>query len=188
MFRPRARLRITRRRTAAFTLVETSVSIAVLVLGVLGMVASVTAGDRLILENRQTRQAYVAAQTMFAQLQSEPIDTVFQRYNSSSSDDPTGQGRAPGASFTARGLLSDSSTCVEGTGSIRFPTRDGATLREDIDDPALGMPRDLDGDGVISHTALSKTPLVLPVLVTIRWATSHGEREVQVRKFLFGGG
>ncbi len=188
MLRHRAPLRIRRRRTAAFTLVETSVSIAVLVLGVLGMVASVTAGDRLILENRQTRQAYVAAQTMFAELQAEPIDTVFQRYNATASDDPVGAGQSPGASFTARGLLSSTSTSVEGTGAIRFPTRDGVTLREGMDDPALGMPRDLDGDGVISHTPLTKAPLILPVLVTIRWETSHGPREVQVRKFLFGGG
>lgn len=177
-----------RHRSAGFTLVEVSVSITVLVLGVLGMLASVTTGDRLILENRETRQAFVAAQTMFAELQSQPIETVFQRYNGTKSDDPGGGTLSPGSTFTACGLARFTADSGEATGELRFPSSNGTHLREDLDLPSLGMPRDLDGDGVISQTPLTKTPLILPVAITVRWQTSKGPREVEVRKFLFGGG
>lgn len=179
---PRHRL-----ESAGFTLVEVSVSIAVLVLGVLGMLASVTTGDRLILENRETRQAFVAAQTMFAELQAQPIETVFQRYNGTNADDPGGV-TSPGSTFTACGLARFTTDGGEASGVLRFPSSNGNQLREDLDDPTLGMPRDLDGDGVISHAPLTKTPLVLPVAISVRWQTSKGPREVEVRKFLFGGG
>ncbi|MDZ4774786.1 MAG: hypothetical protein SGI72_16800 [Planctomycetota bacterium] len=183
-------LRIAPRRrhgsTRGFTLVEAVVAATVLVIGVLGYVASVTTGNRLMLQNRETRRAYTAAQTVFAEMQSQSIEDVFANYNSTTSDDPAGATRSPGNRFTAAGVGVCASGSTDGAGAVRFPSKDGTTLREDIVDAALGMPRDLDGDGVISSGPLTKPPLILPVEVTVKWQSSGGEREVTVRKFLFG--
>lgn len=177
-----------RHTTGGFTLVETVVATTVLVIGVLGYVASVTAGDRLMLQNRETRRAFIAAQTVFAEMQAKSIDTVFATYNASASDDPPGITTAPGNRFTAVGIGTCATGSTDGAGAVRFPSQDGTTLREDLVDAALGMPRDLDGDGVISSGPLTKTPLVLPVEVTVSWQSSGGRREITVRKFLFGSG
>jgi hypothetical protein len=174
------------RASTGFTLVEAAVATTVLVIGVLGYVASVTAGDRLMLQNREARRAYTAAQTVFAEMQAQPISSVFQAYNSNDNDDPNGV-TSPGHTFTATGIGSCAEGHVDGTGTVRFPSTDGYVLRESMVDPALGMPRDLDGDGVISSTPLTKTPLILPVEVKVAWRSAGGPREITVRKFLFGG-
>lgn len=169
---------------AGFTIVETAVATTLLVIGVLGYVAAVTTGDRLMLHNREARRAYTAAQTVFAEMQARSIATVFQSYNDDTSDDPA---HAPGSTFTANGVGSCMGSASAGAGSVRFPSNDGLTLRENMVDAALGMPRDLDGDGVISSAPLTGTPLILPVEVRVAWDSSGGPRTISIRKFLFAG-
>ena len=176
------------RARSGFTIVETAVAATVLVIGVMGLLASVTAGDRLINSNRETRLAYTSAQAQRAEMQALPIATVFTSYNSSNLDNPTGGIASPGANFTLHGLTACPTSPNGQGGSVQFPSMDGVTLRESMVDAALGMPRDLDGDGVISSTALSKPPMVLPVVVTVRWMSTSGPREISVRKMLFGSG
>lgn len=42
----------------------------------------------------------------------------------------------------------------------------------------LGMPRDLDSDGVVSNTNVIGTATMLPVIIRVRWAGSAGNREI----------
>ncbi|MBL8858533.1 MAG: hypothetical protein JNL28_08525 [Planctomycetes bacterium] len=185
---PRTRPRRIPITSAGFTIVETAVSAAVLVIGVLGLLASVTAGERLIGANREARMAYTAAQAQLAEMQALPLASVFARYNTATNDNPTGGVASPGPNFNARGLAACQTSPGGNGGSVRFPSLDGATLREDMVDAALGMPRDLDGDGIISSAPLTKPPLALPVIVRVEWMSADGPREISVRKILFGSG
>ena len=42
----------------------------------------------------------------------------------------------------------------------------------------LGMPRDLDGDGLATNTNVSGTALLIPVVVRARWSGSRGNQAI----------
>ena len=52
-------------------------------------------------------------------------------------------------------------------------------LREDVVLPALGMPRDLNGDNRIDDVDHRYDAIVIPVLVRIRWQGRYGERSYE---------
>ena len=54
----------------------------------------------------------------------------------------------------------------------------------DLVDPALGMPSDLNGDGVISAGTLGGGYLMLPVRVRVTWRGVGGSRELQLVSLL----
>lgn len=53
-------------------------------------------------------------------------------------------------------------------------------LREDYDDLALGMPRDLDGDNIVDDEDHAKDYVRLPVCVRVSWEGPNGPTAVQV--------
>lgn len=53
-------------------------------------------------------------------------------------------------------------------------------LREDLQDPSLGMPRDLDGDNVIDAKNHALDYLVLPVRIELEWQSSSGVRRFSI--------
>lgn len=65
---------------------------------------------------------------------------------------------------------------VESIGTIQVVTDEELT-DSDLGFP-VGMPRDLDGDGVIASADVSATALLLPVVVVLRWKGGSGEREL----------
>lgn len=71
-----------------------------------------------------------------------------------------------------------------GGGSDAFVAEGLWTLREDVELPALGMPRDLNGDGRIDSIDHRFDALAIPVLVRIRWQGRHGERVLEVAALL----
>lgn len=173
-----------RHSSAAFTIVEVAIACTILIIGVLGLSASVTTGDRLLLSGRTTRDAFDSARSMCAAMAALEPAVAFATYNSNDADDPSGAGTAPGPNFTVAGLHVCADDKDGAVGEIVFPTLDGSTLREDVDDPRLGMPRDLDGDGVISNGPPAGTPIILPVLVRVRWRGANGVQELELERLL----
>jgi len=53
-------------------------------------------------------------------------------------------------------------------------------LREDLDLPDLGMPRDLNGDSMIDSANHAEDYILLPVQVRVRWNGAFGERELDL--------
>ena len=51
---------------------------------------------------------------------------------------------------------------------------------------AAGMPRDLDGDGVINNSDVSTFATKLPVVLEVRWQGFRGERSLQHVLWLTG--
>lgn len=67
--------------------------------------------------------------------------------------------------------------------NVFFPARSDFgdyQLREDYDDLALGMPRDLDGDNVIDDQDHARDYVRLPVCVRVVWEGPNGLTRIQV--------
>ena len=68
-------------------------------------------------------------------------------------------------------------------GDIVFPevTLGGVTsLSERVVDARWGMPRDLNGDGVITGGAIPSAYMILPVRVRIQWRGVGGNRSIEL--------
>lgn len=170
---------------SGFTVVELAVSATVLVVGVLGFLAAVVAGQQLATSTREMERAFQAARARCEEIQSAPIDEAFARFNADPDDDPATAGPAGGATFAIQGFATEAGT--EAVGRVVFPTIDDAgtpVLCEAVDDVRWGMPRDLDGDGEISNGALTTAPIVLPVRVSVEWRGARGVQRVELDQVL----
>ncbi len=65
-----------------------------------------------------------------------------------------------------------------------FDAGSGVELREDLDLPELGMPRDLNGDGIVDSADHSADYRLLPVLLRLEWRGQSGHRQSEVRTIL----
>jgi hypothetical protein len=57
-------------------------------------------------------------------------------------------------------------------------------LREDVVLPDLGMPRDLNGDGVVDASNHDVDYTLLPVLVRVRWRSASGTGQFELRTMI----
>lgn len=170
-------------------MLELVLAMSVLVVAILTLSKSLGSSMKLTEVNRETALATDGAQEALERLQGvEDFTTVFALFNDDPSDDPGGvPGSAPGSGFAVQGL-----TPVPGdpdglVGELAFPTFAGPAgleLHEDIAEPSLGMPRDLDGSGGIDGQNHEQDYRLLPVAVRLRWAGSSGERTLEVRTLI----
>jgi prepilin-type N-terminal cleavage/methylation domain-containing protein len=165
-----------------FTLLEFAVSLSVLLVALLALSQSIVTSMRLADSSRETRLASSASRAMLELLDgADDFASVFRRYNANPDDD--GALLAPGSHFPVNGLAACKDDLDGMVGEIVFPTA-GFELREDLVDPSLGMPRDLNGDGLIDSLDHSQDFRLLPVLVHLRWTGADGERTLEMRTLL----
>jgi hypothetical protein len=152
----------------------------VLTVGACGLVAVIVNAMSLSATNRETTQAANAAKQVLEHLRGTPSDEVFAAFNCDASDDPEGEGTAPGDNFVMRGSGNPDGSGVM-VAEVHFPVDvNTGALREDVNDPLLGMPRDLNGDGAIDALDHSGDYVVLPVKVRIRWSGVTGLRTFEL--------
>ena len=108
---------------------------------------------------------------------------VFALYDANPNDDPGIAGSAPGNHFSVKGLQPPDGDPIGFVGEIVFPTI-GTQLREDVVDRDLGMPRDLNGDGIIDSADHAGDYKVLPVLLRLHWKGVGVQRSMTVRTIL----
>ncbi len=133
--------------------------------------------------NRETALAHEAARAVIEKMQATPFASVYATYNANPADDPGGAGTAPGAAFAVPGMTHQDNDADGLVGDIVFPevTVGGVTtLSESVVDARWGMPRDLDGDGVITARALPGAYMILPVRVRIYWRGVGGNRSIEL--------
>jgi len=161
-----------------FALLELTIALVALAITLTGVSALVTSSLSLGESNDETGVSREGASSMLDTLRGTPFAEVFARFDATSGDDPAG-GASPGAGFSVLGLDPVPGDPDGLVGEIQFPG-DGVTLREDFQDRELGMPRDLNGDGVIDSLDHSTDYIVLPVRVRILWRTTHGTRTLDL--------
>jgi type II secretory pathway pseudopilin PulG len=167
-------------RRAGFTFVELAIGLTILLVALLIFSSSVTGVAKQRSVNRETALAVQAAKNQIETLRSEDFALVYARYNADPADDPAGAGTAPGHRFVVAGL-DDAPDGGGFDGEILFPSAEdplaGWQLREDLDLPALGLPRDLSGDSVVDDQDHSDAYFLLPVIVRVRWSGPNGVRQ-----------
>lgn len=159
------------RRTGSrggFSLVELMVAVIVLGIALASITASMLSSMTLSHVNRETALASQAARRQMeivsASVQGNSIPAAYAALSAN-------------PNFAVTGL-----TPIDGdpdgmSGQIQFPTTTTlgvVELREDVNDPALGMPRDLDGLNGIDTADHSTDAEVLPVRVRIEWRSRAG--------------
>lgn len=168
-----------RGRRGGFSLLELLIAVSVFGVSMAAATAYQIASLALSRSNQDLAAATDAAQSVLESLRAEPeFQAIYVRYNEDPDDDPAGPA-APGNAFDVRGLEAALDDADGRVGEIVFPG-DGTRLRENGNDRALGMPRDLDLDDSIDGTDQSDDYRVLPVLVRVRWRGASGNMQVQL--------
>lgn len=175
-----------------FTLIEIALSLTILACVISMFTTTVVSMMRQREVNRQNSLAARAIQSTLERIRNEPLSAVWALYNPEPADDPLGPGTAPGARFDVEGLDRRPTTPEEPVGEVLLPALDTADpgdapaweLREDVELPELGMPRDLDLDHVIDHLDHGGDCRLLPVEVRLRWQGPLGPREMRMRTVL----
>jgi len=164
------------RQRSGFTLLELLFVMSVMLIAFLSLAQSIVASMALTRVNRESALAGDGIRQAIEVLQGRAVfDEVFEDFRPGS---PSG----PGSGFTVAGLEPTEGDPDGLVGQIVFPTLDtagGFELREDLDLPELGMPRDLDGDGAIDSANHSGDYRLLPVLVRVSWRGVSGERTTE---------
>jgi hypothetical protein len=181
--RTTGRSRAARRSRAGISLLDVTVGIVVLLVGVLSYVQSLVSIERMQMRTLEAGRATQAARAVLEALQAEAFPEAFRSYNGEPADDPGGAGTAPGSAFDVEGLTAQRGDPDGRCGEVVFPTLDGApgVLREDVAFAQLGMPRDLNGDLGIDAADHSMNYRILPVLVRVRWQGPAGPTEILLR-------
>lgn len=181
------------------SLVEVVVALSVLVVAASIFCQMLISTARMRQLSRENSLAANAARVVLERMRNETFLRVYQQYNEDPKDDPGGNGTGPGNLFDVPGLDPLGHAPQGKVGRIYLPSTAvevaapggknlagaGATtiqwqVREDIEDPSLGLPRDLNGNNVIDSADHSKDYLILPVRVVIEWKRGTGARKFEV--------
>lgn len=161
---------------AGFSLFEILVASAVLAVAACAVTAAMIHGMAVGAMNTETQEAQETARKVLEQLSAVPVREVFARYNTNPLDDPSGPQTAVGNVVT---LVSSSGKTLDA--EIIFPNAgDVSEIREDVQDPVLGLPRDLNADSVVDDQDHSVDYVMLPVRVRVTWRGVSGERSLDI--------
>lgn len=165
------------------TLVEIAIAMAIIAIALLAVMGTMMSGQKSNQSTRENALAMTHARQKLEEMRSQTFSEIYSRYNSDPSDDPGGNGTAPGSAFTITGLNPQSGLPL---GMIQFPEAGTpATLREDATDSKLGMPRDMNGDNAIDSSARSSDYKILPVRILIRWQGMTGPTQFEMHTILY---
>lgn len=169
-------------RRAGFSLVDVCVALAILAIALGTLIGSVFYALRLEEANEETAAASQLMRTLFERIDAQPFEEIYASYNQSPDDDPD-----PGVDYLALLENDDPLLTLGRKGGpeieVLFPG-DGIELREDGVDPALGMPRDLNGDSGTDGLDHSGDYELLPITLRLTWDGASGPRSLEMSTLL----
>jgi len=171
-----------RPKEEGFGLLEVLVASAVLAIGLLAHAALTTVGHAHQRHVEESRLALQAARAKVEEMWSHDFKTLFVAYDEVTTNDPPDE-PAPGPHFDVHGLSRTPRDPDGRVGRVIFPVEPidaDPVLREDVEMPEVGLPFDLDGDGVIDSAAKDTTYVHLPVVIEIRWRGAGGDRVLRL--------
>jgi hypothetical protein len=174
-------------RGAGFALIEVIVSFSALLIVLLGFSRMLLSSRMASATTHEATLAKEAARALIEQLAALDVETAYQRYNSSTADDPGGGVVSPGASFAVRGLEALDDDADGLPGEILFPEA-GGVLSESLVLPQYGWPIPMNGDGDTDDADVSGDFTLLPVVVRIRYRTAGGPGLVEFKTILGANG
>ena len=175
------------RSRRGFSMVELSIATVILLVALLGFSKSILSSSITSEVAHESALATESARQVLENLRGLPFDEVYARFNTDPADDPGGANTAPGAGFAVAGLDPAEGDADGFVGEVVFPTTmtmAGLELREDVQLPALGMPRDLTGDGAVDALCHCDDYELLPVLVRVTWRGKAGPARAEFRTYL----
>jgi type II secretory pathway pseudopilin PulG len=173
---------------AGFTLVQVTMTAAILAIGILGLSAVIAQSVRLTAINQETVRARQASNMMLEEIRSLPFSEVYSMVRASGTESEMSDYMLNGETFEVPtiGLPTVSGGM---TGHIEFPTSgSGLDLCESTVDASLGMPMDLNGDGEIDDEGHAADYVLLPVRIRVEWEGIAGARQVEIYTVLRDGG
>ncbi len=173
---------------AGFTLVEAVTGAGLVLLALVGLARVVLFAGLHADADRELELVQRAAERVVNELRWANFEDVYALDNEDAFDDPLGVATAPGNKIHVRGLCPGPAETAEPVGRILFPAMfdfdAGVQLREDVLDPLLGMPRDLNGDGRVDHRDHADDYALLPVRVRFEWTGAAGPSVFEVETLL----
>ena len=137
--------------------------------------------------NHQSSVARRATSDVLEDMNSVPFTEIFARYNATAVDDLAAGTHLLGA-FPVEGLDPVNGDADGLVGEIVFPTvavvGGRLELREDAAQGGLGMPKDLNIDGLIDGLDHAVDYKLLPVLVRVRWRGVKGPALIEFKTTL----
>ena len=165
-----------------FSLLEVLLSMSLLTISAVGLAGFIDTASQARQSAQSSRVARDQLAMGYERLSGLPFEEVFARYNKTAADDP-GSGSSPGpeTAISTTSLGWTSGAGVPPVTIVEFPETSASpgVLREDLMLPELGMPRDLNLDGVIDSADHSADYQALPVLLTVRWVERGETRQLK---------
>ena len=143
------------RPSDGFTLIEVMIGLVLLIVGMVGLVTLLVVSERSHSLSSELAVANNEIRGLAERIRSLPFDTIATTYTTF----PT---------YTVPGL-------TDGVATVTVFTDETMNAG---DATMLGMPRDLDGDGVAGSVNVAATYLLLPIKLEISW-TAQNRRETQ---------
>lgn len=172
-------------RRRGITLIEVTISILILTVAAYMLSSTISASLTHNVAKREQAIAVEATMNAMETLRATPFIDVFRSFNEDPDDDPLGSDTAPGPNFDVDGLdpIVEPGGQRRPIGTVILPELAGL-LREDLNMPELGLPRDLNGDIMVDAFDHSGDFLVLPVVVRLEWQGRLGERHFEMSTML----
>ena len=157
-------------RQGGWSLLEVVVAVLILMIILACFSQGLATSTALERVTRERGVAREAAQAKLEELRATAFGEVLARYDALPGNDPDpGTGPSPGAHFDVEGLRPRPDDPDGHVGEILFPVTEFGELREDLELPRLGMPRDLTGDQFQDDLDHAVDYRLLPVLVRVEW-------------------
>lgn len=168
-----------------WTLLEIVISTVILLTVVVGFSFGLVSSTSLGQATREQGLAREAARARLEMLRGTTFEEILVRHDANPDNDPDpATGPSPGAHFDVTGLEAQPDDADGRVGEVVFPIDEDGLLREDIELPRLGLPRDLTGEGDIDGFDHSADYRLLPVLVRMRWRGAAGDSSFELSTFL----